>query len=415
MRIEWYRPQHRDPLVHLYLLGESRNEHQNPSYSGRTGLFPEELRKGNTSLRLGRVQVSDEGQYSCYIQSKSDNNYRIMVSLEVRAVGTEPVIFTEADEEVEVGLLCESKGWYPQPDLIWQDSGGHNLTTEKPEILRDSLDLIAIRTRVVIKIEGSSTFTCRVLQQKLNEEKVTEFNLHEMKADWSMCPYFILLILHQTSRSEMFQLLGPASPVIAVVGEDVVLPTHLKPNISAEDMHIEWFRPQNRDPLVHLYLLGESRNEHQNPSYSGRTALFPEELREGNTSLRLGRVQVSDEGQYSCYIQSKSDNNYRIMVSLEVRAVGTEPVIFREADEEGEVGLLCESKGWYPQPDLIWQDSRGHNLTTEKPEILRDSLGLIAIRTRVVIKREGSSRFTCRVLQQKLNEEKVTEFKLHGE
>ncbi|KAJ8278830.1 hypothetical protein COCON_G00058960 [Conger conger] len=234
-----------------------------------------------------------------------------------------------------------------------------------------------------------------------------------MKADWSVCPYLILLILHQTSRSEMFQLLGPAGPVIAVVGEDVVLPTHLKPNISAEDMRIEWFRPQHRDPLVHLYLLGESRNEPQNPSYSGRTALFPEELREGNTSLRLSRVQVSDEGQYSCYIQSKSDNNYRIMVSLEVRAVGTEPVIFREADEGGEVGLLCESKGWYPQPDLIWQDSGGHNLTTEKPEILRDSLSLIAIRTRVVIKREGSRRFTCRVLQQKLHEEKVTEFKLH--
>ncbi|XP_061093521.1 butyrophilin-like protein 2 [Conger conger] len=182
-------------------------------------------------------------------------------------------------------------------------------------------------------------------------------------------------------------------------------------------MRIEWFRPQNRDPLVHLYLLGESRNEHQNPSYSGRAALFPEELKKGNTSLRLGRVQVSDEGQYWCLIQSKSDSkkNYRINVSLEVRAVGTEPVIFREADEGGEVGLLCESKGWYPQPDLIWQDSEGHNLPTEKPEILWDSLGLIAIRTRVVIKREGSSRFTCRVLQQKLHEEKVTVFYLHGE
>ncbi|XP_061093682.1 butyrophilin subfamily 3 member A2-like, partial [Conger conger] len=175
---------------------------------------------------------------------------------------------------------------------------------------------------------------------------------------------------------KMFQLLGPAGPVIAVVGEDVVLPTHLKPNISAEDMHIEWFRPQNRDPLVHLYLLGESRNERQNPSYSGRTALFPEELRKGNTSLRLSRVQVSDEGQYWCHIQSTSDSQeiYRVMVSLEVRAVGTEPVIFTDTDRKNKVGLLCESKGWYPQPDLIWQDSEGHNLTTEKPEILRDSL-----------------------------------------
>ncbi|KAL6460962.1 hypothetical protein MHYP_G00309280 [Metynnis hypsauchen] len=39
------------------------------SYRGRTGLFKEELQKGNTSLKLTAIQPSDEGVYKCVIQS----------------------------------------------------------------------------------------------------------------------------------------------------------------------------------------------------------------------------------------------------------------------------------------------------------------------------------------------------------
>ncbi|KAL0196758.1 hypothetical protein M9458_005298, partial [Cirrhinus mrigala] len=74
-----------------------------------------------------------------------------------------------------------------------------------------------------------------------------------------------------------YDVVGPADPVFAVAGEDVILPCSVKPNISIVDMRVE-----------------------------GRTKLNHQELQRGNASLKLSSVQVSDEGRYRCFIQSKS-------------------------------------------------------------------------------------------------------------
>ncbi|KAL0196767.1 hypothetical protein M9458_005307, partial [Cirrhinus mrigala] len=103
-----------------------------------------------------------------------------------------------------------------------------------------------------------------------------------------------------------YDVVGPVDPVLAVPGEDVILPCSLKPNTSVVDMRVEWFRPDLEDSLVHLYEDHEDRNIEQTESYRGRTKLNHQELQTGNASLRLSSVQVSDEGSYKCFIQSKS-------------------------------------------------------------------------------------------------------------
>ncbi|KAG9331856.1 hypothetical protein JZ751_016882 [Albula glossodonta] len=186
-----------------------------------------------------------------------------------------------------------------------------------------------------------------------------------------------------------FQVLGPAAPVVAIAGEDVVLPCYLKPSISAEDMSVEWTRTHSTDTLVHLYQEREIRNDNQNPSYRGRTALFPEELKRGNISLRLSSVRVSDEGD--------------------------EPVISMEGHRGGGIGLLCESKGWHPEPELTWLDSEGHSLSAEDTETHRDSEGFFTVRRRVTVQESNTNRFTCGVLQQQLKQEKQTDIHIPSE
>ncbi|KAG7462129.1 hypothetical protein MATL_G00199400 [Megalops atlanticus] len=199
----------------------------------------------------------------------------------------------------------------------------------------------------------------------------------------------ILLLLHQTSvsRPERFQVLGPADPVVAVAGEDVVLPCYLKPNISAEDLEVRWFREDFLVP-VHLYVDRKNNFEKQSKPYTGRTALFKEELKTGNVSLKLLKVRGSDDGHYKCYVQMKDpqyDDDHSIQLSVE--AVGTEPVISMEGYREGGIGLLCESKGWHPEP----------------------------VTGSVIVQEGDTNRFTCRVQQQQLNQEKETEFHIPAE
>ncbi|KAL0196701.1 hypothetical protein M9458_005241, partial [Cirrhinus mrigala] len=104
-----------------------------------------------------------------------------------------------------------------------------------------------------------------------------------------------------------YEVVGPTDPVLAVAGEDVILPCSVKPSISVVDMRVEWFRLDLKDSqLVHLYEDHEDRNTNQIQSYRERTKLNHQELQRGNASLKLSSVRVSDEGLYKCFIQYKS-------------------------------------------------------------------------------------------------------------
>ncbi|KAI4902239.1 hypothetical protein NFI96_015027 [Prochilodus magdalenae] len=111
------------------------------------------------------------------------------------------------------------------------------------------------------------------------------------------------------------KVVGPEAPLVAKAGEDLVLPCSLQPRVSAEDMTVEWIRLElaQMNPLVHLYEDFKERNQEQMESYRGRTSLFKEEVKKGNTSLKLSAVRPSDEGVYKCVIESLPWNDYSIM------------------------------------------------------------------------------------------------------
>lgn len=77
----------KDSVVHLYEDHEDKNTNQLQSYSGRTEVFKDELQKGNTSLKLSRVKLPDEGLYKCFVEYKSWKN-NITVDLRVEGEQT---------------------------------------------------------------------------------------------------------------------------------------------------------------------------------------------------------------------------------------------------------------------------------------------------------------------------------------
>ncbi|XP_033182426.1 CD276 antigen-like [Anabas testudineus] len=69
-------------------------------------------------------------------------------------------------------------------------------------------------------------------------------------------------------------------------------------------MRIEWTRPDLHPQDVHVHQDGRLLFESQNPSYNFRTRLFVDQLINGNVSLKLFNVTLSDTGQYKCYLPS---------------------------------------------------------------------------------------------------------------
>ena len=67
---------------------------------------------------------------------------------------------------------------------------------------------------------------------------------------------------------------------------------------------VEWTRGDVtlQIPFRWVYLLqnGRPRTEVVNPLYRGRTSLFFEKLQQGNISLKISSLRLSDQGTYLC-------------------------------------------------------------------------------------------------------------------
>lgn len=87
-----------------------------------------------------------------------------------------------------------------------------------------------------------------------------------------------------------------------MVGEDVTLPCHVNPATDAVNEMLEWSRSDLKPRFVHVRRFGEDRLLDQNPSYKGRTSMSIESLKQGDVSLNLSKVKLSDEGTYKCFI-----------------------------------------------------------------------------------------------------------------
>ncbi|XP_065109235.1 butyrophilin-like protein 2 isoform X2 [Paramisgurnus dabryanus] len=387
MRVEWFRLDLK--VVHLYEDHEDNNINQLQSYRGRTEVFKDELQKGNTSLKLSRVQISDEGLYTCFIESKTWYD-DITVDLRVKTVvGPVAPLITVVGEDVI--LPCSLK---PQISAVDMRVEWFRLDLEVVHLYEDHEDK---NTNQLQSYRGRTEMFKDELQKgntalKLSRVQISDEGLYTCFIQSKTWHDDITVDLRV---KDQFDVVGPVAPLFAIAGKDVILPCSLKPNINAVSMRVKWFRLDLKDSVVHLYEDHEDKNTNQLQSYRGRTEVFKDELQKGNTSLKLSRVQVSDEGAYNCFIQYKTWS-YDINIDLRVEAVGSPPLITVDgSDGYGGLHLQCESKGWDPEPGLVWLDSEGVTLTSETTNTQRETDGFRVKHMITVYNRD--SKYHCRV------------------
>ncbi|TFJ97119.1 serine hydrolase-like protein 2 [Platysternon megacephalum] len=287
MEVRWFRSEFLT-VVHWYRDGKDQYEEQVPEYQGRTELLKAGLTDGNVHLRLLNIRRSDEGKYLCFVQG--DTFYEEAV-LELRIAGK----LTE-----EVGKLTEEVG--------------------KREIEVDKRDKeISKRDTEIDKREIEIEKRDNEINQATMTGKVPSFSPGSTVRS-ALPGYVAVCLTLQVHRlaSAQFTVTGPDRPIIASLGGEVVLPCHLSPKMSAENMEVRWFRSQF-DAVVHLYHYGQDQYEQQMPEYQGRTELLKDDITNGSVSLRIRNIRSSDDGQYKCFFQSSVSSKYAF---LELQVAG---------------------------------------------------------------------------------------------
>ncbi|XP_074020901.1 butyrophilin subfamily 1 member A1-like [Numenius arquata] len=222
---------------------------------------------------------------------------------------------------------------------------------------------------------------------------------------WGLLSHFLTLHLLRLGSAE-FRVVGPGRPLLATVGQDVVLPCQLSPHVDAQSLEIRWIRHQFSE-MVHLYRKGEDLVGAQMEEYIGRTELARDGLSRGSLDLRISGLRPSDDGQYVCTVQDAASYG-ETTVDLEVAAMGSVPLLSLEAYENGGIRVVCRSAGWYPSPELLWKDAGGQHLPSVSQRRSTDERGLFEIQDVVVVSGKGDGNVSCVVRNSRLEQEQVS-------
>ncbi|CAM5098032.1 unnamed protein product [Natator depressus] len=216
---------------------------------------------------------------------------------------------------------------------------------------------------------------------------------------------YLALQVHRLA-SARFTVTGPDHPITASLGGEAVLPCHLSPRMSAEDMELRWFRSQF-SAVVHRYKDGRDQYGEQMPGYQGRTELLKDNITSGSVSLRIRHVQVSDHGQYTCFFQS-SVSYEEALLELQVAVSGSDPQISVDGYQDGTIWVVCRSAGWHPEPKAQWRDHSGQLLPSASEKIFKDANGLFQSQISIFITEHSNQDLSCSVRNLPLNQEKLS-------
>ncbi|XP_071468041.1 butyrophilin subfamily 1 member A1-like isoform X5 [Marmota flaviventris] len=223
----------------------------------------------------------------------------------------------------------------------------------------------------------------------------------------------LLCLLLPWPGAGQFQVMGPRSPVIAMVGKEAVFSCHLRPAMDAQQMEVTWYK-NHQSGLVHDYRNGQEHVEQQRLEYCGRTQFLKGNISQGQVALRLQPIRTSDGGDYRCLFASStgySEAQFKLLVT----ASGQDPHIHVEPGPSGSFKLTCTSPGWYPEPEVQWSGPGQLQLEPASEANSVEGDGLFRVESSVSVEESSREHVTCSIRNPVLNEEKKGHVSMAGD
>ncbi|XP_054693471.1 CD276 antigen isoform X1 [Grus americana] len=233
-----------------------------------------------------------------------------------------------------------------------------------------------------------------------------------------LCPLLALGALVLSLAGAM-EIQVPDEPVVALFGRDVTLRCSFSPeaNFSLNDLSLIWQLTDTKR-LVHSFSGGQDQLADQGGGYANRTALFYDQLAQGNVSLLLRRVEISDEGSFTCFVRVRDYSS--AAVTLQVAAPYSKPNMNLEPNKDLKPGDLaavtCHASRGYPEANVFWQDSRGSNITENvTTSQVANEEGLFDVHSVLQVLVEPSSTYSCLVRNPVLQQETQASVTITGQ
>ncbi|XP_010193083.1 PREDICTED: butyrophilin-like protein 8, partial [Mesitornis unicolor] len=202
-----------------------------------------------------------------------------------------------------------------------------------------------------------------------------------------------------------YKIIPPDKPVIGVVGKEVILPCQLKVKIIPERLTVQWIFTGNTKKIDVTTFDGKNTHNpvHEDNTYQGRTSFFHFEFIKGNVSLHLKNVMLSDKGKYTCSVFF--ENWYdEVVVDLDVAAKGDESSVSLDGPVGQGISLTCKSQGWFPEPKVVWLNSKGQTRKEEvTTQVIRTSSGIFDVISSMNLELGSDKEVSCRVVNNLLN------------
>ncbi|KAM8755877.1 butyrophilin subfamily 3 member A2-like isoform 4-T10 [Acanthopagrus schlegelii] len=209
---------------------------------------------------------------------------------------------------------------------------------------------------------------------------------------------------------------GPGVKVVVKEEGDAVLPCLISTKENIIRGIFDWKKDGQKE--VFLYDAGIHYNngrKGQDEQFKGRVSYFQDQLMNGNASIKIQNVKVTDSGNYSCIfprLQPSQTFNSELVVerllkdrSGEIPGASKSCITILDATKDRSL-LQCEVRGASPEPKVEWKHSAGNILPAEEPQV-SESGGRYDVTLDITVTKTG--RYRCEVTQREISHQTFAE------
>lgn len=95
--------------------------------------------------------------------------------------------------------------------------------------------------------------------------------------------------------------------------------------------------------------------------------------------------------------------------------LGSAPSIHLMGSVESELQLVCTAKGWFPEPQVSWQDITGEELLTASEHHFQEEDGLFYVESMLVLRNTSAEIVSCFIRNPELSEKKGSNISIPGQ